>query len=61
MTDNEIEKIIPPKLPYGMDDKIFISFTPETGEPFGEFYSYNDTIKILTEILGINPDLLGEK
>lgn len=57
--DDEIEKILPPKLPFDMDDKIFTPVDPETGEVKGEPYSQNDWLKMIKDISGVNPDLLG--
>lgn len=57
--NEEIEKIIPPQLPFGMDDKIFSYVDLETGEVIGEPYSQNDWIKMIKDISGVNSDLLG--
>jgi hypothetical protein len=55
--DNEIQKIIPPPLPFSLDEKIFVVTDEETGEAIGEPYSYNDFIQTIKDISGINPDL----
>jgi hypothetical protein len=59
LMDEEIEKIIPPALPFDVDDKIFIPTDWETGDPNGEPYSYNDWIKQINDISGVSPELLG--
>jgi hypothetical protein len=56
--NNEILEIIPPKLPFDVNEKIFNSMDEE-GNIIGESYSYNDYIKFINDISGINDDLLG--
>lgn len=55
----DIEPIIPPKLPYELDEKIFYP-TNDEGEIIGEPYSYNDWVNKIKMISGVNEDLLGE-
>ena len=59
MTSDEIQKIIPPNFPYGLDDKIFLSMD-ENGALIGEPFSYNDLLKRLENISGINEEFLGK-
>lgn len=57
--NDDILSIIPPSFPYDLDAKIFC-FHDEEGNPIGEPYSYNDKLKALKDISGINNELLGE-
>lgn len=56
---NEIKEIIPLPLPFDLDDKIFCHIDHETGEILGENYSYNDWMRRIQDISGINDELLG--
>lgn len=56
---DEILKITPPSLPYDLEDKIFFNIDDE-GNIIGEPYSYMDSVRMLNNISGINPDLLGK-
>jgi hypothetical protein len=56
----DIEKIKPIKLPFSEDEKIFY-FADEEGNPVGEPYSYNDFLKQIKSISGVNEDLMGAK
>ncbi len=56
--NNEILSIIPPPLPFSLNEKLFQSCDDE-GNPIGEKYSYNDFILEIENISGINEDLLG--
>ncbi len=58
--NDEIEQITPPNFPYLMEEKIFTP-TDEEGNAIGENYSYNDWLKKIEDISGINYDLLGKK
>lgn len=42
----DIEPIIPPSLPYGVDDKAFNITDPKTGEVLGHPYSYKELVHI---------------
>jgi len=53
-----IKKLPPPALPYNLDDKIFYR-TDEEGNQIGEPYSYNDWLKMLKDISGVDKELLG--
>lgn len=60
--DEEIEKILPPMLPFNFEDKIFKSCTEDcedSCECSKNPYSMNDWIKSLTDISGVNPELMG--
>lgn len=59
--DNEILEIVPPNSPYSVDDKMFYSTDPETGESLGPPYSLNDFYDEIEKMSGINEDLLGKK
>lgn len=56
--NDKILGIIPPALPYGLDDKVFRTVDDEgnIGEPF----SYNDQLKLLDQMSGINEELMGK-
>lgn len=59
-----IEEIKPFDLPFDLDDKIFLIPCPHYGENIEcdcipEYESYNDQIKRLKSISGINEDLLS--
>lgn len=56
---NEIQFIIPPALPYSLDEKIFNHIDQETGGIYGDPYSYNDWISEIKNISGVNEDLCG--
>lgn len=56
---NEIEPITPLPLPFSMDEKIFVP-TDEEGNRIGENYSYNDWLKEIDNISGINEELMGK-
>lgn len=56
---DEILEIKPLPLPYDLDEKIFY-YTDDEGNKSDELYSYNDFVKQLTSIAGINQDLLGK-
>jgi len=58
--NQEIEKIIPPPLPYALDDKIF-NYTDEEENIISDPYSYNDWIQKIKDISGVNEELLGPK
>jgi len=58
--NDEILQIIPPNTPFSLEEKIFYS-CDEDGEPIGEPYSYNDFIKKIEDISGVNPEFLGKK
>jgi hypothetical protein len=55
---NEIEPINPVPTSFALDDKIF-NICDEEGNQIGEPYSYNDHIKKIKSISGVNPDLMG--
>lgn len=55
----EIEKITPLPLPFDENEKIF-NFTDDEGNLIGEPYSYNDWLKMITDISGVSEDLMGE-
>ena len=55
----EIERIIPPELPFKLDEKIFTIYYDDE-EQIGEAYSYNDLLKLQNDISGINEELLGK-
>ena len=57
---DEIIQINPPNLPFSCDAKIF-NTTDDEGEIIGEPYSYNDFIKEIEDIWGVNEDLLGKR
>ncbi len=59
--DEDIMRINAPPLPYDMDANIFNHVDEETGEIYGEPYSYNDWLKSIKDISGVNEELLGEK
>lgn len=59
VTDKEIKLITPPPLPFSPDDKIFCFSDDVTGEIIGEPYSYNDWIKQIEDLSGINEGLTG--
>ena len=59
MRDEEIEGIILTRLPFSMDDKIFMC--SDEGEPIGEPYSYNEWLEMIKDISVVSEDLLGEK
>ena len=54
-----IERIIPPPLPYGLDDKIFGNYDDE-GNLLGELYSYNDAVKQIKSMSNLNSDFLSD-
>lgn len=56
MNDEELEKINPPTLPYGLDEKIFHD-TDEDGNTIEPPYSYNDFLERIKNISGVNSDL----
>ncbi len=56
---DEILPIEPIPLPFELDAKIFQA-SDENGEPIGELYSYNDFIKKIVDISGVNPEFLGK-
>ncbi len=58
---NRLEQVMYPPLPFSDDEKIFICTDMETGEIIGEHYSYNDCIKQIIDISGVNPDLFGKE
>ncbi len=47
-----------PDLPFDPDAKIYGNFDDE-GNPIGGLYSYNDCVKWMNGMSGINPELLG--
>jgi hypothetical protein len=54
----EYKSISPAQLPFDIDEKIFCNADPETGELFSEErYSYNDFIKKIKSLSGINEAL----
>ena len=57
----EIQWVTPLPLPFNLDDTIFNYTDQETGEMLGGPYSYNDWLKIIQNISGVTPDLLGER
>lgn len=57
--DDEILGINSLPLPYKLDAKIFHNFD-EDGNIIGEPFSYNDMIKEIENISGVNIDLLGK-
>jgi hypothetical protein len=56
---DQIQEIIPPALPYGLEDKVFQDCDDE-GNHIGMPYSYNDAIRILQSFAGVNEDLIGK-
>ncbi len=60
MTGKRKKEITPPHLPFSLDEKVFQVYD-EDGEPIGQPHSYNDFIKQINNISGVNPDLLGYK
>lgn len=56
---NEILEIIPAPLPFKTSDKIFHNHDEE-GNPIGDPYSFDDEIKFLNDISGVNEELLGK-
>lgn len=57
-TFEDIQPIIYIPPPFDLDDKIFY-YSNENGDSIGEPYSYNEWLKIIESISGVNPDLLG--
>ncbi len=55
---DEIIPIIPPPIPFKLDEKIF-QYVDDEGNQIGEPYSYNDWIKQIEAISGVNEELLG--
>lgn len=55
---DDIEPITCTPPPFGLDDKIFY-VNDEDGNQIGEPYSYNDWMKMITDISGVNRDLMG--
>jgi hypothetical protein len=55
---DEIISIIPSPIPFKLDEKIF-HYTDDKGNQIGEPYSYNDWIKQIEAISGVNEELLG--
>ena len=56
---DDIELIICCPSPFGPDDKIF-HINDDEGNPVGEPYSYNDWVKMIESISGVNAELLGQ-
>jgi hypothetical protein len=56
----DILTITPPPLPFDADDKIF-GLYDEDGQPIGEMHSYNDWMKMIIDMSGVNPELTNEK
>jgi len=56
MENEEIEPIRPIPLPFSLDDKIF-KCVDEEGNIIGKDYSYNDWLKKLESISGVNKEL----
>jgi len=57
---DEIIEITPASLPYDLDEKIFVN-CDEHGIPIGQPYSYNDYLKFIESISGVNEEFLGEE
>lgn len=55
----EILPIIPPSLPFGLDDKIFHHINEDSDEEYREPYSLNDFSQSIKDIAGVNPELLS--
>lgn len=55
---NEILELNAAPLPFDLNDKIFCNYDDD-GVILGETYSYNDFIKEILDISGINEDLLS--
>lgn len=55
-----MSEIKPWPLPFDPDAKIFRDVDEETGESLGEPYSYNDWLKLVESISGVNPEFLGK-
>lgn len=60
IVDDDILPIEPPKLPFGMDDKIF-NTTDDEGSIIGEPYSMNDWNQKIKDISGVNEELYGRE
>ena len=58
--NDELMKITPMPIPFNEDDKIFLS-TDEDGNIIGEPFSYNDFIKKINDLCGVEEDLLGKR
>ena len=58
--NDEILQIIPPNPPFLLDDKVF-QCSDDAGDSTGKPYSYNDFIKQIEDIAGVNPELLGKE
>lgn len=59
MTTSDILEIFAQPLPFDPDAKIFHHFDEETGEEISPPSSYNDFLKQIIDISGINEELLG--
>jgi hypothetical protein len=60
---HEVLEIIPPALPFGLDDKIFYDCTEdceENCECSKNPQSFNDFKKRIEDISGVNPELMGK-
>ena len=49
-----------PDMPFDPDDKIF-HYTDDQGDEIGDPYCYNDWLKEIEKISGVNDELLGEE
>lgn len=54
--NDEIEKIVPPKLPFDLNEKIFQN-TDDEGNLIGKPYSYEEWFDEIKSLSGVSKDL----